>query len=221
MEIGNCKTLAILGPSGGGKSTLLRLIGGLEIPDSGEIFLDDKKIIFKEKELLHHRRSLGMVFQSFNLFPHLTALENIELPLHRVHGMSLADARDASLQLLRRFGLREHAYKKPSQLSGGQRQRVAIVRAVGIKARLILLDEPTSALDPLMTSEVLDLVQELEKEGRDIILASHHMTFVKKAADWVAFLADGRILEYGPTQRFFSSPKSAQARQFLEKVLKY
>lgn len=221
LEIPACKVLALLGPSGSGKSTFLRLIGGLSIPDSGTIFLDDKQIPSKESLLLGYRRSIGTVFQAFNLFPHLTALQNIELPLHRVQKMPLPEATTLALQLLKRFHLADHAFKKSSQLSGGQRQRVAIVRAVATKAKLLLLDEPTSALDPLMTSEVLDLIMELKESGRDIVLASHHISFVKKLADWIVFLDEGEVLESEATEVFFAEPKNEKVKLFLEKVLKY
>jgi polar amino acid transport system ATP-binding protein len=219
--IPECKTLAVIGPSGGGKSTLLRLIAGLDIPDSGTILIDDQPIIFEESFLLQHRRSLGIVFQSFNLFPHLTILQNIELPLHKVHGLSPEEASQRSLELLTRFGLQNHRHKKPYHLSGGQRQRAAIIRAVATKAKLLLLDEPTSALDPLMTSEVLDLIDELRREGGLMILVSHHLGFVKKTADWVVFLDAGQVLECAPVNEFFSSPQTDSAKRFLEKVLKY
>lgn len=219
--IEQCCALAILGPSGCGKSTLLRLIAGLDHPDEGRIIIDDHEVLFEESHLLMHRRKLGVVFQSFNLFPHLTVLQNIELPLHRVHGLSSIEAKERALQFLTRFGLQEHANKKPATLSGGQRQRVAIVRAVAINARLVLFDEPTSALDPLMTSEVLDLILELRHEGISIILVSHHIGFVRKVADWVLFLEEGQALESLPTSQFFTAPSTPQAKHFLEKVLKY
>lgn len=221
FQIPEIKTLAILGPSGSGKSTLLRLIAGLEIPDSGTISIDTKEMIFDESWLHQYRKSVGVVFQSFNLFSHLNVLQNIELPLFRVHGLALEEAKEIAMQHLTRFGLQEHALKKPFQLSGGQRQRAAIVRAVATKAKLLLLDEPTSALDPLMTSEVLDLIAELRQEGRSIIIVSHHMGFVKQTADWVLFLDLGQALECVPTAQFFSAPKTDQTKHFLKKVLKY
>lgn len=221
LEIPDCKAVAFLGRSGSGKSTLLKLIAGLEIPDHGTVALDGKEIIYEEDALLQHRRSVGTVFQSWNLFPHFTALENISLPLQYVHGYSRKDAKELGMELLARFHLRDHADKKPAQLSGGQCQRVAIVRAVAIKPRLLLFDEPTSALDPMMTSEVLDLIAELKEEGSDFILVSHHMSFVKKIADWVVFVADGRIAEATAAKKFFEKPSSPAARHFLEKVLKY
>lgn len=221
FHIPNCRTIAFLGSSGSGKSTLLRMIAGLEIPDRGTIVLDDSVIYFEEEYLLQHRRNIGVVFQSYNLFPHFTVLQNIELPLSRVHGLSLGEATDRAMEFLTRFSLQEHAFKMPYQLSGGERQRVSIVRAVAIKAQLILLDEPTSALDPLMTAEVLDLIYELREQGRSILIVSHNIGFVRKIADWVVFLNRGRVLEYGPTPRFFSQPSTPEARHFLEKVLKY
>ena len=221
FQISEWQTVAILGPSGSGKSTLLRAIGGLDQIDSGEIHVDGEKIPSEGEALLQYRRKIGTVFQAFNLFPHLTVLQNIELPLHRVHQLPLHEASERAMQFLERFNLREHALKKPAQLSGGQQQRVAIARAAAIKARLLLLDEPTSALDPLMTSEILDLIFEMRAEGIRIVLASHHMGFVRKISDWVVFLDQGELLEYGPTAEFFQKPKSEQAKHFLEKVLKY
>jgi polar amino acid transport system ATP-binding protein len=189
----------LIGPSGGGKSTLLRILGGLEHPDSGEVELDGERVVFTEEALLRHRRTVGTVFQAFNLFPHLTALQNITLPLEKVHGRTPAQAQETARQLLARFRLEAHAGKRPADLSGGQRQRVAIARALSSKPRLLLFDEPTSALDPEMTSEVLDTILELREEGLDFILVTHEMGFARRVADQVAFLADGRIVEAGPS----------------------
>jgi polar amino acid transport system ATP-binding protein len=221
LALDKVHTLALIGPSGGGKSTLLRIIGGLEFPDSGELEINGDPVVFREEALLRHRRTIGTVFQSFNLFPHLTALQNITLPLEKVHGHSPAGAADAALQLLRRFKLDEHAAKRPAELSGGQRQRVAIARAVAIKPRLLLFDEPTSALDPEITAEVLDMIGELREEGRDFILATHEMGFARRVADQVAMLADGRVVEVGEAARLFDSPASPATRDFLARVLKY
>jgi polar amino acid transport system ATP-binding protein len=221
LHIPDCNTLTILGPSGSGKSTLLSVIAGLEIPDSGKIRVDGQEVPLDESKLIHYRRGVGVVFQSLNLFPHLTVLQNIELPLHRVHGLKWEEAAERAMEFLKRFRLEEHAFKKPSQLSGGQRQRVAIVRAAAIKARLLLLDEPTSALDPFMTSEVLDLILELREEGCGIILVSHHMGFVKRISDWIVFLDLGKVVEIAPATQFFVAPKTEQAQRFLEKILKY
>lgn len=214
-------TLALIGPSGGGKSTLLRIIAGLEFPTGGEIEIDNERVVYTENYLLKHRRTIGTVFQAFNLFPHLTALENIILPLVKVHGHSPHEATEIARQILARFRLEKHSAKRPAELSGGQRQRVAIARAVSIKPRLLLFDEPTSALDPEMTAEVLDLIRELREEGRDFILVTHEMGFARLIADQIVVLADGRIAEAGPVAQVFENPGSAQSREFLAKVLKY
>ncbi len=221
LSLDGARSLALVGPSGGGKSTLLRILGGLEHPDAGEVELDGQRILFNEAALLRHRRTVGTVFQAFNLFPHLTALQNITLPLVKVHGHSAAQAQETARRLLARFHLETHAPKRPADLSGGQRQRVAIARALASKPRLLLFDEPTSALDPEMTSEVLDTILELREEGLDFILVTHEMGFARRVADQVAFLAQGRIVEAGPSGPFFSAPAAPQTRAFLEKVLKY
>jgi polar amino acid transport system ATP-binding protein len=221
LSLDGARSLALVGPSGGGKSTLLRILGGLEHPDAGEVELDGQRVVFTEAALWQHRRTVGTVFQAFNLFPHLTALQNITLPLEKVHGRSPVQARETARQLLARFHLEAHAGKRPADLSGGQRQRVAIARALSSKPRLLLFDEPTSALDPEMTSEVLDTILELREEGLDFILVTHEMGFARRVADQVAFLADGRIVEAGPSSPFFAAPTAPQTRAFLEKVLKY
>jgi len=214
-------TLVLIGPSGGGKTTLLRIIAGLEYPSGGDLEINDERVVFEEEALLKHRRSIGTVFQAFNLFPHLTALRNITLPLEKVHGHPPAEAVEIARQLLERFHLEKHAAKRPAELSGGQRQRVAIARAISIKPRLLLFDEPTSALDPEMTAEVLDMIRELREAGGDFILVTHEMGFARQIADQVALLADGRIVEAGPVEQVFEHPASAQSRDFLAKVLKY
>ena len=213
--------LALLGPSGGGKSTLLRVIGGLESPETGSLTIDGQRVPTGEKPLRTFRSNIGTVFQSWNLFPHLDALANIMLPLTAVHGLAAEAARDRSLELLERLHLTGHGHKRPAELSGGQRQRVAIARAVAIHPRLLLLDEPTSALDPEMTAEVLEVIADLKSEGRTFILVTHAMNFARSIADQVAFLADGRIVEQGSAQAFFSAPQSETAQRFLAKVLKY
>ena len=213
--------LALLGPSGGGKSTLLRVIGGLESPETGSLTIDGQRVPTGEKPLRTFRSNIGTVFQSWNLFPHLDALANIMLPLTAVHGLAAEAARDRSLELLERLHLTGHGHKRPAELSGGQRQRVAIARAVAIHPRLLLLDEPTSALDPEMTAEVLEVIADLKSEGRTFILVTHAINFARSIADQVAFLADGRIVEQGSAQAFFSAPQSETAQRFLAKVLKY
>jgi len=214
-------TLVLIGPSGGGKSTLLRILAGLVPADSGTLTIDGETVQFEEEFLLKHRRRIGTVFQAFNLFPHLTALKNITLPLVRVHGFSTEDAEEAAHRILQRFRLDDHFQKRPAELSGGQRQRVAIARAVAIKPRLLLLDEPTSALDPEMTAEVLEMIQELRREGRDFILVTHEMGFAREVADQVVFLADGRIAESGSVEEVFERPASQECSEFLARVLKY
>jgi polar amino acid transport system ATP-binding protein len=212
-------TIALIGPSGGGKSTLLRMFAGLEHPDNGTIFLNGRRLVFEEKSLSEHRRRVGVVFQSFNLFPHLTALQNVLLPLERVHRFS--DARQRAGRVLELMRLDAHADKKPSQLSGGQRQRVAIARALAIEPEVLLMDEPTSALDPEMTGEVLDVIAGLRESGQPVILVTHEMGFARETADLVAFVADGTVQECTEAHEFFSQPTTEAARRFLARVLKY
>jgi polar amino acid transport system ATP-binding protein len=214
-------TLVLIGPSGGGKTTLLRIIAGLEYPTAGELEINDDRVVFEEDSLLKYRRTIGTVFQAFNLFPHLTALQNITLPLEKVHAHKPAQALEIARQHLQRFRLEQHAAKRPAELSGGQRQRVAIARAVAIKPRLLLFDEPTSALDPEMTAEVLDMIREVRQAGADFILVTHEMGFARQIADHVALLAEGRIVEAGPVEQVFEYPTHPQSRDFLAKVLKY
>jgi polar amino acid transport system ATP-binding protein len=213
--------LALLGPSGGGKSTLLRLVGGLESADAGSLQLDGQPVPTEPQSLRLYRSRIGTVFQSWNLFPHLDALANVMLPLTAVHGLTSDEARSRSLELLERLHLADHAHKHPAELSGGQRQRVAIARAVAIRPKLLLFDEPTSALDPEMTAEVLEVIADLKSEGRTFILVTHAMNFARTVADQVAFLANGQILEQGSAHEFFSAPKTETAQRFLAKVLKY
>ncbi|MEO8352748.1 MAG: amino acid ABC transporter ATP-binding protein [Chthoniobacteraceae bacterium] len=221
-DFGELRALVLIGPSGGGKSTLLRLIAGLETPDHGDVILDEARIDFHHPEALReHRRHLSVVFQAFNLFPHLSAAENLMLPLQRVHGMSKTDAQNLALETLRRFRLEDHAGKRPAELSGGQNQRVAIARAIAIKPRLLLFDEPTSALDPEMTSEVLAVIEELKADGRDFVLVTHEMGFARHVADRVAVLAEGKIIEQGTPEELFDRPRTDLAQSFLARVLKY
>ena len=221
LDLESARSLVLIGPSGGGKTTLLRVLAGLEVPDSGEVELDGEKMHFDDDSLHRHRRTVSVVFQSFNLFPHLTARQNITLPLEKVHGYSREEALALARELLGRFQLEAHADKKPATLSGGQRQRVAIARAVATKPRVLFFDEPTSALDPEMTAEVLDMIKQLLEEGRDLVLVTHEMGFARVVADRVAFLADGRIVESGRTSEVFSAPQSEACRRFLATVLRY
>ena len=221
LELDGVHCLALIGPSGGGKSTLLRIVAGLEYPTSGAVVLNDKPIEYHDDALLRHRRSIGTVFQAYNLFPHLSALRNITLPLEKVHGRTGPEARELAEVTLRRFQLLDHAHKKPAELSGGQRQRVAIARAIAIKPQVVLLDEPTSALDPEMTAEVLELIEEIKREGRDLLLVTHEMGFAHRLADRVALLAGGRIAEFGPPGQVFDAPQAEVTRDFLRRVLRY
>lgn len=221
LELEDIHCLALIGPSGGGKSTLLRIVAGLEYANSGSVALNGKPIEHNDEALLRHRRSIGTVFQAFNLFPHLTAFQNITLPLEKVHGRSPAEARELAEGTLRRFQLLDHAHKRPAELSGGQRQRVAIARAIAIKPQVVLLDEPTSALDPEMTAEVLELIEELKQEGRDLLLVTHEMGFARRLADRVALLSEGRIAELGPPEQVFGASQSEVTQGFLRRVLKY
>jgi len=214
-------TLALIGPSGGGKSTLLRLLAGLDAPDAGEILMDGNPLPRDEEPLRLHRSRIGIVFQAFNLFPHLSALGNVMLPLTEVHRFDAATARERAMDVLERFHLAEHASKQPAQLSGGQRQRVAIARALAVEPAFLLLDEPTSALDPEMTSEVLDVIAELRESGKPIILVTHEMGFARCSADRVAFIAGGGVLECAEAGEFFEHPRNPAVRQFLERILKY
>lgn len=221
-DLGPCRALVLIGPSGGGKSTLLRIIAGLESPDSGSVELGGEAVNFSSERLLRaHRLRLGVVFQAFNLFPHLTALQNVVLPLQKVHGLPRDEARSIAEATLARLGLADHRGKTPGELSGGQKQRVAIARALAVKPRVLLFDEPTSALDPEMTAEVLEVIEELKAEGRDLIVVTHSMGFARRVGDVAAFLAEGHLLEHGPAEALFSEPATAQCRAFLRRVLKY
>ncbi len=221
LRVEDARSLALIGPSGGGKSTLLRILGGLETPDAGRVVVNDKPLDFEERKIAGYRRTVGTVFQAYNLFPHLTALENITLPLEKVHRYSRTDAIKAAREQLSRLRLETHADKKPAELSGGQRQRVAIARALSIQPQLLLFDEPTSALDPEMTAEVLEVIEDLCAEGRDLMVVTHHMAFARRIADRVALVADGCIVESGASEAFFASAVHPVTRGFLSKVLKY
>jgi len=214
-------TLALIGPSGGGKSTLLRLLAGLITPDAGSLSVDGHAIPNSTSALRLYRAQIGIVFQAFNLFPHLSALENILLPLTQVHHVPSDEAAARAQAVLERFHLATHAGKRPSELSGGQRQRVAIARAVAIQPKFLLFDEPTSALDPEMTAEVLDLLAELRSEGRPMILVTHAMGFARHTADLVAFVSGGTLLEIGRPDQIFEAAVHPELRQFLDRVLRY
>lgn len=215
------RALVLLGRSGSGKTTLLRVLGGLETPDAGTVEFGGEIVRFEERALLAYRRTVATVFQSFNLFPHLTALRNLTLPLEEVHRHSPDSAREAAMTQLKRFDLAAHAHKKPAELSGGQRQRVAIARALSIKPRLLLFDEPTSALDPEMTGEVLEMIAELRAEGRDLVLVTHHIPFAQRVAEHAAFLHEGRLIACAPAEEFFEEPAWPEVREFLRNVMRW
>ncbi len=214
-------TLAIIGPSGGGKSTLLRILGGLLPQTSGEVLINGKAIPSDEVELAKYRSTLGFVFQDGGLFYHMSARDNIATPLSVVHGIPEEEAERQADELLERFGIASESDKRPAQLSGGQRQRVAIARAVAARPQMLLLDEPTSALDPEYTTDVLDLLRTLRDEGTHFIVVTHEMGFARHACDKVAFLCEGRLLEYGKSSSIFDNPQTTQLQRFLSKLLEW
>ena len=215
------QVLVLIGPSGGGKSTLLRLLGGLEIPTAGSITMNGTALPDTEEGLREFRRRNGFLFQSFNLFPHLSALENIVLPLVKVHEWSRNKAIERAGEVVARFGMADHVKKMPAELSGGQQQRIALARAMAHGPDLLLLDEPTSALDPEMINEVLDVMVELAQEGMTMMVVTHEMGFARKVADRVIFMDEGQIVEDAETDQFFGSPRSERAQTFLSKILNH
>ena len=214
-------TLAIIGSSGSGKSTFLRMLGGLLSPTSGTIWVDGQEILQQEANLVAYRKQVGFVFQQGGLFRHMSALDNIAVPLVKVHGYDKVQANQRAMELLERFGLAGDAHKKPSELSGGQQQRVAIARAIAPKPKLLLLDEPTSALDPEYTNEVLDIVNELQKEGMDFVIVTHEMGFARHACEKIAFLHEGKLIESGRSEDVFQHPQTEQLQKFLSKLLEW
>lgn len=214
-------SLAIIGPSGSGKSTLLKIIGGLLSPSSGKMYIDDESISFDEDYLISYRKKIGFVFQHSGLFKHMAAIDNIKIPLIHVHNYSEKKAEERALELLKRFGLERDAYKKPNELSGGQKQRISIARAIAPKPNFLLFDEPTSALDPEYTVEVLDIINELKKENIDFIIVTHEMGFARHACNKVAFLAEGKLLEFGESEEVFKNPKNDKLKKFLSKLLEW
>ena len=207
-----------IGASGSGKSTLLRCINLLEQIDDGQILIDGEDISAVDVDPDLVRRKLGMVFQSFNLFPHMSVIENIVLAPTKVHGVSRDEAISQAYELLTRFGLKEKADQYPDRLSGGQQQRVAIIRSLALKPRLLLLDEITSALDPVLVNEVLSTVRDLKSEGMTMVLATHEMGFAKQVADEVCYLHNGRILEWGPPEKLLERPTAPQTQEFIKRI---
>ena len=213
------EVVVVIGPSGSGKSTLCRAVNRLETIDSGVITIDGQELPAEGKALAHLRADVGMVFQAFNLFPHLSILDNITLGPIKVRGLSKAEAEKRAMALLERVGVANQAKKMPAQLSGGQQQRVAIARALAMEPKLILLDEPTSALDPEMINEVLEVMIDLANDGMTMIVVTHEMGFARKAANRVLFMADGEIVEEATPEQFFTNPQSTRAKDFLSKIL--
>jgi len=219
MDVRRGEVLLIFGPSGGGKSTLLRCINRLETVDQGEIVVDGIRVTDPHVDLDALRAEVGMVFQLFNLFPHLTALENITLAQEKVRQRSREEATEIAFKLLKRVGLPEKANAYPQQLSGGQKQRIAIARALAMNPKIMLFDEPTSALDPEMIKEVLDVMLDLACEGMTMVVVSHEMGFARAAADRMVFLEAGGMVEEGAPEEIFSSPKEDRTKEFLSHIL--
>ena len=219
LSVGKGEVVVVLGPSGSGKSTLCRVINRLETIGSGSITVDGQELPEEGKALAQLRADVGMVFQSFNLFAHKTVLENVVLGPVKVRKVPAAQARDRARELLRRVGVENQADKYPAQLSGGQQQRVAIARALAMEPKVILFDEPTSALDPEMVNEVLEVMVGLAKTGMTMVVVTHEMGFARRAADRVVFMADGRLVEQGDPESFFTAPQTARAQDFLSKIL--
>lgn len=219
LTVATGEVVLIIGPSGSGKSTLLRCVNRLETATSGDIFIDDDQVTDPHGNIRAIREEVGMVFQNFNLFPHLTALENIALSPRKVRGLSKEIAVETAKQLLARVGLAEKENSYPGQLSGGQQQRVAIARALAMQPKVMLFDEPTSALDPEMIKEVLDVMLDLAKEGMTMLVVSHEMGFARAAADKVVFMDNGEIIETGSPDQVFDSPKEERTKKFLAHIL--
>jgi ABC-type polar amino acid transport system ATPase subunit len=221
INIERCKVVVVIGPSGSGKSTLLRCINHLEEPTSGEVWIDGEKITHAAKQINEIRAEIGMVFQLFNLFPHLTAMENVTLAQKVVRGRSKEEAKQIAMEKLQRVGIPEKADVYPANLSGGQQQRVAIARALAMDPKIMLFDEPTSALDPEMIKEVLDVMLDLAQEGMTMVCVSHEMGFVRSAADEVIFMDFGKIVEHTTPDGLFNNPQQDRTKLFLSQILEH
>jgi general L-amino acid transport system ATP-binding protein len=219
MVVGKQEVVVVIGPSGSGKSTLIRCINRLERHNRGTIIVDGIELSDDVRNIQEIRRETGMVFQSFNLFPHLTVLENIMLAPRNVRGVPKAEAEAAAMQLLERVQIPQQANKYPGQLSGGQQQRVAIARTLAMTPKVVLFDEPTSALDPEMVKEVLDTMKDLALEGMTMICVTHEMGFAREVGDRVVFMADGMIVEVGSPEHFFTNPQEERTKLFLSQIL--
>lgn len=218
-DIKQGEVLVIIGPSGSGKSTFLRCLNLLEEPSSGEIIFENVSITSKDNDINLQRQKMGMVFQQFNLFPHLSVLENIIIAPTKVKGMLKEDAEAIAHKLLKRIGLEDKAKSYPQNLSGGQKQRIAIARALAMTPEVLLFDEPTSALDPEMVGEVLDVMKGLAKEGMTMVVVTHEMGFAKEVADRIFFMDNGSIIEEGTAEAIFKTPNSQRTKDFLAKLL--
>ena len=218
-EISKGEVVVVVGPSGSGKSTFLRSLNLLETPTSGSIFFENENITDPDVDINIHRQKMGMVFQQFNLFPHMTILKNMTLAPIKLLKKSKEEAEETALKLLEKVGLRDRANAYPSQLSGGQKQRVAIVRALAMNPDVMLFDEPTSALDPEMVGEVLSVMKELAESGMTMVVVTHEMGFAREVASRVIFIADGQIGEDAPPEEFFGNPTNPRLKDFLSKVL--
>ncbi|MCD6425469.1 MAG: amino acid ABC transporter ATP-binding protein [Anaerolineales bacterium] len=221
MDIEQGKVVVVIGPSGSGKSTLLRCINHLEEPTSGEIWIDGEKLTHAAKQINEIRAEIGMVFQLFNLFPHLSVLENVTLAQKVIRGRSQDEANQIAMEKLKRVGIPEKADAYPSNLSGGQQQRVAIARALAMDPKIMLFDEPTSALDPEMIKEVLDVMLDLAQEGMTMVCVSHEMGFVRSAADEVVFMDFGKIVEHTTPEGLFNNPQNDRTKLFLSQILEH
>ena len=219
MSVKKGEVVVIIGPSGSGKSTFLRSLNLLEIPTSGSILFNGEDIAAKHVNVDIHRQKMGMVFQHFNLFPHMTILKNLTLAPIKLLGKSKEEAEEKAMTLLAKVGLADRAESYPSQLSGGQKQRIAIVRALCMEPEVMLLDEPTSALDPELVGEVLDVMKSLAASGMTMLCVTHEMGFAREVADRVVFMSDGVIVEQGAPESIFTSPKSPRLQQFLHSIL--
>jgi ABC-type polar amino acid transport system ATPase subunit len=219
LEIDRGSAVVVAGPSGSGKSTMLRCINGLESIDEGAIRFDGREVHSTGREIYGIRAEIGMVFQQFNLFPHMTVLENITLAPREVGRASKAEGRQRALRLLERVGIPEKSDDYPADLSGGQQQRVAIARALAVEPKLMLFDEPTSALDPEMIREVLDVMRDLAREGMTMIVVTHEMGFAREVCDRIVFIDDGRIVEQGTPDEFFNQTRSDRAKEFVDKII--
>ena len=218
-NIRRSEVMVIMGPSGSGKSTVLRCLNGLENPDDGLIVVDGMPLDDNRKNRLEIRKEVGMVFQSFNLFPHMTVLENVNLSQIRVRKKSKKEAKEMSMEMLDKVGIAEKANVYPAQLSGGQQQRVAIARALAMMPKVMLFDEPTSALDPEMIGEVLDVMKDLAREGMTMVCVTHEMGFAREVSDWVIFMDEGMIVETGTVDHFFENPQEERTKLFLSQIL--